>query len=121
MGLTLILLTGLVWGAIGILMGVVARRRLDIFVFTAAGTLLGSVAAWVVFPQWTVLLEGQIPRGSSLILFLSIAGIAGVCGMLCLQKAMIAGAVAWTVGQSAMVIPFLWGVLFLGEPLRLLA
>ncbi len=119
MGLILILLTGLVWGGIGVVLGVASRRKLNVLAFIAFATALSSVAAWVVLAKWPQLLAGSVDRPVPLVMILVVAGIAGTVGMLCLQRAMTAGAAAWTVGQSAMVIPFLVGVLFLGEPMRL--
>jgi drug/metabolite transporter (DMT)-like permease len=119
MGLVLIFLTGVVWGGIGIVLGFVARRRWSVLAFMSAATTLAALGAWAFLAHWPSLLAGHVPRALPLVLLLTAAGIVGTVGMLCLQRAMTAGAAGWTVGQSAMVIPFVVGILFLGEPPRL--
>lgn len=119
MGLVLILLTGLAWGSIGVVLGSSSKRKVDAVTFMAAATLLSCVFSWGLLVDWPVLLAGKVERPVPLIGLLGLAGLAGGLGMLALQKSMTAGAAAWTIGQSAMVIPFLTGILFLGEPMRL--
>jgi len=119
MGLMLTLLTGMVWGGIGVVLSLAVRKRLNVLPFMAAANALASVGAWMFLVKWGPLLDGRVEHPLSLVLLLSMAGIAATIGMLFLLKAMDAGAAAWTVGQSAMVIPFLAGVLFWGEPLRM--
>ncbi len=118
MGLVLIILTGLIWSGIGVVLGLAVRRRSDVHSFITAAFLMSSISSWVLLPDWRQLLVGEVERPGSLVLLLSLAGVAGGVGMLFLQRAMVAGAAAWTVGQSALVIPFLAGSLFQGEPMR---
>ena len=117
--MSLILLTGVVWGGIGIVLASVARRQWNVLAFMSAATTLAAAGAWAALTHWPSLLAGHVPKALPLVLLLTTAGIIGTGGMLSLQKAMTAGTAAWTVGQSAMVIPFLVGILFLGEPPRL--
>jgi uncharacterized membrane protein len=118
MGLFLILLTGVAWGGIGIVLDFASKRKLSALTFITVATGISSVAAWAFLAKWPVLLAGEVERPAHLTLLLTVGGIAGAVGMLCLQKSMTAGAAAWTVGQSAMVIPFLVGILFLGDDMR---
>jgi len=117
--LSLILLTGVVWGGVGIVLGLVARRQWNALAFMSVATTLAAAGSWVFLAHWPSLLARQVPRALPLVLLLTAAGIIGAGGMLCLQKALTAGVAGWTVGQSAMVIPFLVGILFLGEHPRL--
>jgi drug/metabolite transporter (DMT)-like permease len=119
MGLSLILLTGLVWGGIGVVLATAVRRNLNPLAFMTVATVLGCLASWPFLVKWSPILSGNVQRPLSLVLLLCTGGAAGIVGMLYLQKSMKAGAAAWTVGQSAMVIPFLVGILFLGEPMRI--
>jgi len=118
MGLILIILTGLAWGGIGVVLGMAARRRFDVLPFITIATVVSCIVVGVFFVRWPVLMAGPVDRLLPLTLVLAGAGVAGVSGMMAMQKAMTAGAAAWTVGQSAMVIPYLAGILFLGDPLR---
>lgn len=118
MGLVLILLTGVIWSGIGVVLGLAVRRRADVYSFITAAFVMSSIGSWLLLPDWRQLLAGKVERPGSLILLLTLAGAAGGAGMLFLQRAMVAGAAAWTIGQSALVIPFLAGSLFHGEPMR---
>lgn len=115
-GLLLILLTGLVWAGLGVVSGTVARRGLDAAAYLTAGTLMSTLASWILLPNWPVLLAGDVERGAAFIPLIFGAGLLSTASFFFLQKAMIGGAAAWAVGQSAMVIPFLTGILFFGEP-----
>lgn len=117
--MVLILLTGVVWGGVGVVLGFVARRQWNVLAFMSAATTLAALGAWAFLAHWPRLLAGHVPRALPLVLLLTTAGIVGTGGMLCLQRSMTAGAAGWTVGQSAMVLPFLVGILLLGEPPRL--
>lgn len=114
MGFLLAILVGAVWAGVGIVQGEAARRRVDPMAFMTAGSVLAAVAAWACLADWPVLAADRVERGGALVLVMAASGVASACGMLALQKAMDAGAAAWTVGQSAMAVPFLAGVLLLG-------
>ena len=119
MGLILILLTGLAWGGIGIVLGYVSKRKFDVFTFITAATVLSSLGAWIFLANWSSIIAGECKETPNLLLVLTFAGVAGGLGMLYLQKSMTGGAAAWTVGQSAMVLPFLAGTFFFEESMRL--
>jgi uncharacterized membrane protein len=119
MGLILILLTGLAWGGVGVVLGASSRRKIDGVVFVAVATAIGAGISWICLVNWAVVLDGDVDGRPSLLPILVTAGVAGSLGMLSLQRAMGGGAAAWTVGQSAMVIPFAVGVVCFGEPFRL--
>lgn len=118
MGLILALLTGLAWGGIGVALGIASKRKYGALVFIAVTTAISAIAAWCFLPDWHTLINGKVDRPIPLIMVLSIAGVSGSLGMFALQRAMSGGSSAWTVAQSAMVIPFLTGIIFLGEPFR---
>jgi len=117
MGLTLILLTGVVWGGIGIVLSYASKQRYDTWSFIGIATGISSIGAWVFLVNWPLFIKGEVDTPIRLIVILGIGGIASIVGMACLQKSMTAGAAAWAVGQSALVVPFLAGVLFLGDTL----
>jgi uncharacterized membrane protein len=118
MGLILILLTGLAWGGVGVVLGASSRRKIDGVVFVAVATAIGAGISWICLVNWAAVLAGDVDGRPSLLPILVTAGVAGSLGMLSLQRAMGGGAAAWTVGQSAMVIPFAVGVVCFGEPFR---
>ena len=114
-GLALILLTGLAWAGLGVVSGTVARRGLDAAAYLTAGTLASTLVGWILLPNWPVLLGGEVERGAAFIPLIFGAGLLSTASFFFLQKAMTGGAAAWAVGQSAMVITFVVGILFLGH------
>ncbi len=114
-GLIYILLTGLSWAGIGVVSGTVARRGLNATAYLTAGTFIAAVASWIFLPNWPVLLAGEVDRGAVFIPLIFGAGLLSMASFFFLQKAMIGGAAAWAVGQSAMVIPFVVGLFLFGE------
>ncbi len=116
-GLTLIIVTGLLWGAVGIVHSRVARGRLS---FTGYGAMSSAVAAGVAaafYVRWTPLLDGTATRTGPLVAVMCAAMGLNVGGFLLVQRAMRRGhqAGTWTVAQSAMVFPFLAGVVVWGD------
>ena len=119
MGLLLIILTGLSWGGVGIILDRAARRGMDACAFQMAGNILGAGGAWLVLVRWPVLLAGSaVPRLMPLVWIMGVAGVLGTAGMFAMQRALSRGfsAGVWTVGQSAMVVPFIFGMVFLAQP-----
>lgn len=121
-GIALVFLTGLSWSAVGVVYSHVARRRLDLFAVKGVQTVLGAVFAWIFIADWPVLLDGPPPRLGALAGVMVCSGALSGIAVIVMQKAMRAGhhGVVWTMGQSAMVFPFIYGVAAFGEeaPLR---
>lgn len=121
-GILLVFITGLSWSAVGVVYSHVARHKLDLFAVKGVQTLLGAVFAWVFIADWPALLRGDAIRLGELALVMLGSGLLNGVGVIAMQKAMRAGhhGIVWTMGQSAMVLPFAYGVLFFGEaaPLR---
>jgi len=120
-GIALILFAGLMWSATGILFSIAARRAIRI------STLMGCFAffilplAWLSIPRHDVLFSAPVADLKTLVMLTLAAGMSAGSGAICLQKAMRLshhGAV-WTIGQSALVCPFLAGILIFHEPFQL--
>lgn len=110
---------GLVWTLVGVAMGTVARRGWSLVAFYLIGTWCVSLAAWALLPRWGALLAGQVRVPPGLVGLLVAGGVANTAGQVLLVSSMRRGnpAVAWTIGQSAMVISYLWAVLVWHDPL----
>lgn len=117
LGLTWVFISGLLWMLIGIVVSRITRLKLD---FLAVAAVFGPViliTAWLVFPDYAILRAGDVPSVGILSLIMIISGMFSPLGMLSLQKGMRMGnhGVVWTIAQSAMLIPFLFGVLIMRE------
>lgn len=108
-GIILSLLTGVSFIMVGAL-------------YSYAGNQIRMIDAMLVY-NWilvAVLLPfcrtiAAVPWGLSLLMVFT--GAINIAAMLLLQKAMVSGnsGIAWAIGQSALVGPFICGMLFFGE------
>ncbi len=107
------LLTGALWGGVGVLIGLAptGKRELSTFFLLYAAVFLAFV--WLFrFPQMAPLRE--IWCVAAVII---PVGIIDIIGFYLIKLGMSAGnqGLAWSIVQSAMVIPFVGAVLFLGQ------
>jgi multidrug transporter EmrE-like cation transporter len=118
-GLVFTLITGLLWAAIGVAYSVMARRRMSFFTVMGPAFSITAALAWLVVPDHRVLASGAVERLGLLAAVMAGSGAITVCAMGCLQAAMRRGhhGACWAVGQSALVAPYLCGVLLFHEPL----
>jgi drug/metabolite transporter (DMT)-like permease len=118
-GLLMLLATGLGWTITGVMLSYTARTGIQAVTLLAPQMLLSLLLASVALPDYSVLAAGQAGRLWPLALLLIGAGIVNAAGILLLQAAMRAGhhGMAWAIGQSALVLPFLVGIVCFGEPL----
>ena len=116
-GLILAIGTGLIWSVVGIFFSRIARRGGDVLRFQLIISSIIALQAWAVC-DWKDVLSGNIPAAQKIIPIMVSSGIVGCMGMLTLILAMRRGhqAITWTIGQSAMAIPFLAGLLLWREP-----
>ena len=111
------LLTALLWTGVALCYSLAAKRNLAMLPFVAVLATVGALLSAVCVVDWRapVTLTAAIP----LVAVIAVSGASGQVGMLCGGLAMRAdperSAVTWTVQQMAMVIPFLWAVLFWKE------
>ena len=110
----LMLLTGLVWTAVGVLFGAAPSERDRLYSFFAIGNLMFCVFSLATQPPSAATVP-EVLRMSALIV---PSALMEVIAFLLLKRAMERGSqgVAWCVAQSAMVIPFLCLVAFMRNP-----
>jgi len=119
-GLLLAIVTGLLWAVLGTLFSTVVRRRLTVIGFLQLSTFLSAAVAWALVVRWPVLLNGSVPNLLGLAAAQLGSGLAGALGFFAMQRAMRTGhhGPIWTISQSAMVFPFLVGLLCWHEPVQ---
>ena len=113
-GLLLIAITGLLWAVVGVLYSTAGKRGLKLVPFGLALTVCSLVFAWAFICKWPSLLGGNVTRPWEFTTVIALGGVTNWLGMPLLMEAMRRGhrAGSWTVSQSAMLVPFLAGVLF---------
>lgn len=116
-GIIHVMITGVLWGLIGVMVSTVARRKIEAPSFFFLTNCLAAAGSWVFLVDWPVFFEDGVAHPLALAFTMTGAsGIAGT-GFLLMQIALRSGhhGVIWTVCQSAMVIPFLACVFIWGE------
>jgi drug/metabolite transporter (DMT)-like permease len=111
--------TGVVWGAVGAVQQRAVRSGLDIVQFMLVGAAGVALGSWILCADWQVILAGGgCARLGQLSLAMGLAGVANALGFLLMCQAMRRGSptVVWSLTQSAMVLPFLAGILGWGDP-----
>ena len=117
-GLILILLTGLAWGGCGVVLSYVSSRETDLDGFSFLAATVGTLACWVIFPEYAKIAETGISLPViKLAGLMMLAGAFARTGLLFMQYAMKHGnhSVSWSIGQSALVLPFLSGLILFGN------
>ncbi|HNT35641.1 MAG TPA: hypothetical protein PKH07_11650 [bacterium] len=112
----LIALTGLLWAGVGGFYSRVARKGHRVLLFSLIVSLFVSCFSWAAC-DWDALLAGAVPKAPIFVPIMLMTGIASQAGMILMMHSMRLGrqAAAWTISQSAMVVPFLAGVLIWQE------
>lgn len=111
-GILYALATGILWGGAAVVISGVARKNADFLNFMAITFMLATSIAWILIPRYSQF-SLDLPRLPDLVCLFLLAGAFTACGMVALYRAMTMGhhAATWTIGQSALVFPFVLGVL----------
>ncbi len=117
----MLLATGLGWTITGSMLSYMARKGISVVTLLVPQILLSVVLASIFLPDYKALTTGHVVGLLPLAILLIGAGILNAAGILVLQAAMRAGhhGTAWSIGQSALVVPFLTGISCFHEPLPL--
>jgi drug/metabolite transporter (DMT)-like permease len=118
-GLLLLFVTGVFWCICGVLYSTVSRKKLDFAVVMSVTTALNSLLCWLFFVDYEKLAEQGAPITLQLTGIMFLVGILSSLAFIIVLHAMKDGhhGIIWTISQSAMVIPFLVGILLFNEPL----
>ena len=114
LGVLYAVLAGLMWATGGAILSSVVRRGKDPIAFAALSSLLTAPVIWILVPDYGVIGSQPIPRLADLALFMALGGVSVGLAQLALQAAMKRGhhGASWTINQSSLAIPFVFGVVF---------
>ncbi|MCC7409392.1 MAG: hypothetical protein IT442_15115 [Phycisphaeraceae bacterium] len=120
LGVLLAIATGVLWAVQGVIFSrvVITRRALLGFLIVSSG--VSAAGAAVLLTPWPRVLAGDVPDWPSLMATQLAAGLINAYSMDALRRALRAGhhGMVWTVSQTALVFPFLYALLVIGEPVR---
>ncbi len=117
-GIIMVAVTGLLWSMIGVTMSAAARKKQnawDIMRLTSVCSLLCGIILLTVDPAMITSVSGEVLIKTSIALI--GAGTVNILGVLIMHKAMLQGhnGTVWVICQSALVMPFLLGIVVFGE------
>jgi uncharacterized membrane protein len=106
---------------VGVVFSRVTRRGEDFLSFLSCTSLLNVFVAWMVFPRHSLLFPLQEIEWLHSPLLMFLAGIFSALGMTAMHHGMRTGhhGATWTIGQSALVFPFMIGILLWGDNVRI--
>ena len=110
----LLLLTGLIWSAVGVLIGAAPSDRDRLYSFYSLNGILFTAFVWTTKTP-SAAPTGEVLRLAALMV---PSALMEVFAFLFLKRAMDRGSqgIAWCVAQSAMIVPFVLAVAFLRNP-----
>ena len=113
-GLLLCIGTGLLWTLIGILFTRISKSQDHPLTYMASALFFTALWAWLFTANWYTLGSGSIPALEAFLPIIILAGALNSAYSIFMLYAMRRGhnAVTWTIGQSAMVVPFLASLVF---------
>jgi len=113
----LVAIAGLLWGLNGIVFSYIARKSMKFASVIGVQAAWGVILSWILISNFKLLMTREIPQIALLSVVLIGSGILCAAGMMIMQRALKIGhhGIVFTISQSAMIIPFLFGVIVLGE------
>lgn len=116
-GVILVILSGVALALIGVALSHIALLKLNPISFLATSCFLGGIFGWCVIADWgavTRVDRRQTLCLASLIFFISLLTCLGqFLFIMVMRKGH--QAISWAIGQSAMVLPFVFSNIFWGE------
>ena len=112
LGIILVITAGLIWGMNGIIFSYIARKSMKFHVVIGVQAAWGVLLSWILISNLKVLMTEQIPYVGLLTVVMIISGMLCSIGMMIMQRALKMGhhGIVFTISQSAMLIPFMFGV-----------
>lgn len=119
-GVALSVLTGLVWTAMAAVFSHIVGGRGRVLGLLTVSGLIALVGFAGLLVRWSVVWNGPVPHGLALAVTQTASGAFTALGYFAMQRAMSRGphGLVWTIGQSALVMPLLFAVIWFGQPLR---
>lgn len=111
-GLVVCGIVGTLWTGIAVCYSIISHRNYNVVRLRAYASILTLAAMWASV-DWGTLCDQGIQRPWALVPVMAVAGILDSLGMFLLVHTMRRGnhGISWTIGQSAIVMPFLFGLM----------
>lgn len=114
LGFLLAALTGLSWTAIGVVLSCCAKQRLDVITYSMIQTAITAVLAFLLY--------ADLGKAEGREVWIPVLAVFGAGALNSIAQMIVKSAMAhgnhgpiWTISQSALIIPFLAGVVLWGN------
>ena len=120
-GFSMIVAVGATWALVGVIFSRAARNGMDFVSLMAVSSILTTLVGSLVFPDYDRLLNEPSRSCFRAAIPMLSAGFIMACGAVLLNKAMRLGhhGATWALAQSALIVPFLFGVIVWGDEVAL--
>jgi uncharacterized membrane protein len=120
MGIFIIFIIGMLWCFVGIVMSSIAKDKISFVGFMSFSGSVSTLLSWIVVPDYGVIINKGIPDLSYMPLVIFLGAMLATIGFRIMNYAMRIGhhGATWTIGQSALVIPFLFSIFYYSESPR---
>ncbi|OGV51350.1 MAG: hypothetical protein A2017_20270 [Lentisphaerae bacterium GWF2_44_16] len=121
-GLTLIFITGVLWGLVGIIFSRTVSRKENFHAFMLLSSFFCAAGAWAFLPDYTKIISGDFSGTLQLLAVMTGVAFLGSTGFLFMKNAMNNDGhhgIIWTIAQSAMIIPFIASFILWDEKITL--
>lgn len=119
----LVIITGLMWATIGVIFSRIANNNTDYVSFMSFTMLLTAILTWLIFPKYNILITHPAPpKLLNLSVVMLITGIISAYGMTAMNIGMEMGhhGATWIIAQSALIIPFVFGIILWHDNVRVI-
>jgi drug/metabolite transporter (DMT)-like permease len=122
LGIIFVITAGFFWGINGIIFSYIAKKSMKFHLVIGVQAAWGVLLSWIFISNFQVLMGEKIPYIGLLVVVMIISGILCSIGMMIMQRALKMGhhGIVFTISQSAMIIPFLFGVFIFGDNISFL-
>lgn len=120
LALAIAFFVGITWAAVGAVSSHSASTDVDFIGIMALMTSAATFFAWIIFPRYGVLMSRPIQADIAPIGVVFLSGVAQAFGLVMLNLGMRLGhhGATWTIGQSALTVPFILGIAIWGDQIR---
>ena len=122
LGYIMIFVIGACWCSVGVVFSRLAKNKIDSVSFMALSSIITTIVAFAILPKYDLLInEPSMDYYRAVVPTLGV-GIATVLGVIAMNKAMRMGhhGATWALVQSALIVPFLFGVIVWGDSITVL-
>ncbi len=118
----MVVMLGLSWSCVGVIFSKAAEKKINFISFMALSSIITMFVAFMIIPKYSIFLESPSTIYFRAVPHTLMVGVSTALGVICMNKAMKIGhhGATWSLVQSALIIPFLFGIFIWNEDITIL-